>query len=167
MPVDVPRCFCHAYAVDITEQQRAELATQVEKERIRQFGAKSAAYKAAGVNSATWDRIEAGERVRPDRLIAAVRALWPSSGGDWTRIGESPEEEVSLAQRVADLEDRVTQLEKGVRNHGSPASTSQAAGSAASDGEIEEVNGDTLGLSELGEQHERQAGPTWRDGPRG
>ena len=75
--------------MDITDSERTLLAGRIQAERMRQFGSKSAAYQTAGLNSATWDRIEAGQVVRDDRLIAAVRTLWPSSGGDWRKIDES------------------------------------------------------------------------------
>lgn len=166
MPVDVPRCFWHADAVDITDQQRADLAAQVQSERVRQFGAKSAAYNAAGLNAATWDRIESGARVRDDRLIAAVKVLWPSSGGDWQKIASEPIEELSLGQRMSDLENRVDALERASRaqredvmgNAKHPAPMNEADDESAPDPKIEEVNGDTFGLSELDAQRETQAG---------
>jgi len=71
---------------------RAELAKRVIERRIERFGSKSAAYHAAGVSAPTWDRIEAGESVRQDRLISAVRTLWPASRGDWEAI-DTPEED--------------------------------------------------------------------------
>lgn len=58
---------------------------------MREFGSKSAAYMKAGINAATWDRIEEGLTAREDRLIAAVKTLWPMTGGDWQKIPSAPE----------------------------------------------------------------------------
>lgn len=73
--------------MDMSDRDRASLGAHIEAKRRREFATKSGAYRAAGLNSATWDRIEAGLPVREDRLMAAVRALWPKSEGDWHRIG--------------------------------------------------------------------------------
>lgn len=72
--------------MDLTETERTEIGRQISVKRRQEFGSKSAAYQQAGVNAATWDRIEAGLPVREDRLIAAVKLLWPVTGGDWSRI---------------------------------------------------------------------------------
>ncbi|MCW2834097.1 MAG: hypothetical protein JWN68_2050 [Nocardioides sp.] len=50
------------------------------------FGTKRAAYNEAGVNPGTWDKAEAGQPVRSDRLRKIVAVLWPSSEGDWHSI---------------------------------------------------------------------------------
>lgn len=50
------------------------------------FGTKKAAYNKAGVNPGTWDKAEAGQLVRGDRLRQIVAVLWPSSEGDWQAI---------------------------------------------------------------------------------
>lgn len=73
--------------MEMNEAQRASIGERVAAERRAQFATKSAAYRAARLNAATWDRIESGLPVREDRLIAAIRTLWPPSGGDWRRIG--------------------------------------------------------------------------------
>lgn len=54
--------------------------------RQRSFGTKRAAYVAADVNSATWDRAERGEAIRGDRLRQIVRTLWPETDGDPTLV---------------------------------------------------------------------------------
>lgn len=87
-------------SVDISSDERAALAALVTSERVRQHGTRSGAYRAAGLNATTWQRIEDGLPVRQDRLVAAVRTLWPESGGDWRRIG------VSDDRPLADYEDR-------------------------------------------------------------
>src|SRR5690625_6365262 len=61
--------------VDMTDEQRTRLAARIRAERMRQYASKSAAYRQAGLNAATWDRLEQGERVREDRLIAALKLL--------------------------------------------------------------------------------------------
>lgn len=66
-----------------TPAQRKELGERIKKRRPRLFGTKKGAYMAADVNSATWNSAEAGERLRPDRLAAIVKVLWPETEGDW------------------------------------------------------------------------------------
>lgn len=68
------------------ENDRKELGRRIAVARIRQYGTKSAAYKAADVNAATWDRAEQGLSIREDRLIAIVRTLWPDTGGDYRSV---------------------------------------------------------------------------------
>ncbi|MGW8565707.1 hypothetical protein [Isoptericola sp. NPDC055881] len=77
--------------MDITEEQRHQLAELVREERERQFGTKLRAYQAASLNSATWDRVEAGASVRADRLRAALVTLWPWSDGDWSKVLDGPD----------------------------------------------------------------------------
>lgn len=84
----------------MNDDERATLAALVTSERVRQYGTRSGAYRAAGLNPTTWQRIEDGEPVRPDRLAAAVRTLWPESGGDWRRVSASTD------RPLADYEDR-------------------------------------------------------------
>lgn len=69
--------------VDMTDAERKRIGQTVGIRRRAKFGTKSAAYRQAGLNAATWDRIEAGEPVREDRMAAALQLLWPESGGDW------------------------------------------------------------------------------------
>lgn len=82
---------------------------------MRQYGSKSDAYRAAGINAATWDRIEAGETVRPDRLAAAVRLLWPESEGDWRRANagdrarDAADQLQELSNQVASMQQKITE----------------------------------------------------------
>lgn len=123
--------------VEMTEQERAWLGELVQKQRTLRYGTKSAAYQAARINSATWDRLELGQTVREDRRVAAVKALWPESGGDWRRIedptaargaatpvlatdvlggsGDTGHVE-RIAHLVMDLQDRVASLERRMEN---------------------------------------------------
>ena len=75
-------------AVKMTELDSVALGERIEGERRRQYGTKKAAYTAADVNPATWDKAEAGEAhtLRDDRLARIVRTLWPESDGDWRRV---------------------------------------------------------------------------------
>lgn len=70
----------------MTDDERRTLGALVTGARRARFGTKRNAYGAAGLNAATWDRIEAGERVKDYKLAPAVKALWPETGGDWRRI---------------------------------------------------------------------------------
>lgn len=76
---------------EIGEDERAQIAALVREQRMRSFNTKAAAYRSAGVNSATWSRVEEGQPVRMDRLRLVVRALWPASGGDWQAVIASDE----------------------------------------------------------------------------
>lgn len=68
------------------EDERADLAQRVRAERIRRHGTRIAAYVAAGVNAATWSKLEEGTPVYERSLIAVIKHLWPETGGDWTRM---------------------------------------------------------------------------------
>ena len=81
-----------------------ELARRIESRRIQVFGSKIAAYRAAGLAPPTWDRIEAGEPVRPDRLAAAVRVLWPETQGDYRLIETAEDELPHRSARIPDPE---------------------------------------------------------------
>lgn len=110
----------NVYAVN--EDERQKLAERLVAERNDRFkGSKKAAYTAAGVNSATWDRAEAGQSIKEHSRVAIVRALWPESGGDWTKIPEpdlttwddlaNPRYDAkSMARRMDGLEDLIAQL---------------------------------------------------------
>lgn len=78
----------------MSDDERRSIAGRVRMQRQKMFGTKSDAYKAANLNSATWDRIEAGLPVREDRLIAALKALWPKSDGDWTAINSELDDDM-------------------------------------------------------------------------
>lgn len=91
----------------VNEDERKRLGKLIAAQRKTQYGTKSAAYKEASVNAATWDRAEAGESVREDRLQAIVRLLWPSTGGD-------AEKALARASNEwADWEDQSTPLADG------------------------------------------------------
>lgn len=107
--------------VDMNDEERAALAALVTSERRRQFGTRSGAYRAAGLNATTWQRVEDGLPVREDRLTAAVRALWPSSGGDWRKVtttaaAERPLSTYTDRALLDELEARLTERE--VRDDG-------------------------------------------------
>lgn len=72
--------------MSITNADRVALANAIRKQRERLYGTKRAAYNAAGVNAATWDKAENAESIRGDRLTSIVKALWPETRGDWTRV---------------------------------------------------------------------------------
>lgn len=72
--------------MDPNESQRAALASAVDALLRVKFGSKKAAYEASGVNSGTWTRFERGEPLRPDRLVGIVKAFWPETAGDWTKV---------------------------------------------------------------------------------
>lgn len=72
---------------ELTEVGREVVAGRLlVEQRIRFKGSKKAAYTAAGVNPATWERAISKKRVRPDKLVQIVTSLWPDSGGDWQSI---------------------------------------------------------------------------------
>ena len=101
----------------MNDEQRAALGALVAAARRQRYGTKSAAYQAAGVNATTWSHIEDGIRVREDRLVAAVRTLWPSSGGDWHKIAtDAPADRplIAYTNRVLldELEARLTERER-------------------------------------------------------
>src|SRR5690606_2071658 len=122
--------------VDMTDEQRTRLAARIRAERMRQYASKSAAYRQAGLNAATWDRLEQGERVREDRLIAALKLLWPHSGGDWRQIDTAPDEPArTVEDRLAEIERRLAAVEQTLyEGTGEPNDTppmSQAGGRPA------------------------------------
>lgn len=91
--------------VDLNEQERRLLAKRLHDVRMRRFkGNKKAAYTAAGVNSATWERAESGQTVREHTRVQIVSALWPETGGDWTQIpADDPIEELRRAILAAPM----------------------------------------------------------------
>ncbi|CEG89023.1 Protein of unknown function [Propionibacterium freudenreichii] len=119
----------------MSAKDRKDLAAKAKVRRMEAFGTKRSAYVASGLNAATWDRLEEGLPIRDDRLIAAVKALWPSSGGDWKKIADDkrPDYYVSILgagyrdsdfsqradewiseadERIGMLEERVSELER-------------------------------------------------------
>jgi len=77
---------------DLDTARWRALAERIKSQRRVRYGSKSAAYRSAGLNSGTWDRLEGGEPVREDRLIAATKALWPDLNGEWARLLEDAAE---------------------------------------------------------------------------
>lgn len=137
--------------VDMTDEQRKFIGDRATDIRITRYGTKMAAYQAAGVNSATWDRIEKGEPVREDRLIAVVKTLWPDTGGQWQKVPgidstdprsypvfggsyDEPEYLKGIEQWVMELQGRVEAIEEHIAKeqaHGNAAAMTQARGSRA------------------------------------
>jgi len=68
------------------EAQRGRLAGAVRDTRRARYETKFAAYTDAGVNSATWDRIEKGLSVKEHSLVRVIKTLWPPTGGDWSEV---------------------------------------------------------------------------------
>lgn len=95
----------------IDEAERMRLAPLIVSRRRRLFGTKKRAYIAAEVNSATWDKAEAGESVRLDLFGQIVRTLWPETEGDWTAIGVvTGDAELSVEARLTAIEERLDRL---------------------------------------------------------
>lgn len=118
----------------MNDEQRAALGALVAAARRQRYGTKSAAYQAAGIHATTWSHIEDGVGVREDRLAAAVRTLWPSSGGDWRKIAtDAPADRplIAYTNRVLldEFEARLTERE--VRGDGDAAASRRAGGSSA------------------------------------
>lgn len=90
--------------MDMTDEERIELGMLIRERRAEIYDTKIAAYQAAKLNPATWDRIESGQPVRADRLRAAVRVLWPATLGDWRRIHSIPGEVRTVFGAPADPE---------------------------------------------------------------
>ena len=95
----------------MSDAERIELAERITRRRMSEYGTKRAAYSAANINAATWDRIEEGLPVRHDRLVAAVRTLWPHSGGDWRAIDEPQPLRFNTLGDLDDLPARVSRIE--------------------------------------------------------
>lgn len=73
--------------MEMTSSERADLAERLAKMRVERFkGSRKAAYTAAGINSATWARLESGETVKEATVVAVLQAFWPETGGDWRKI---------------------------------------------------------------------------------
>lgn len=119
------------------DPRRVTLGELVVKARERRFASVTAALQASGVNRATWLRIENGDKVRDDRLLAAEKALdWPPGialdylRGKTAEIylnddgtvaseilantapGPSPNKGVNLAELTARIEDLARRLEQ-------------------------------------------------------
>lgn len=126
---------------EMTPEQRLRLATAARRERLAQFGTKLAAYREAGINSATWDRIEAAETVKEHTLVQAIKLLWPNTSGDWTRVpgvmspylgypsapGEpgDPEYAQYTLGRIEEVEERLGRLEQYVYDREAESSATE------------------------------------------
>ena len=135
--------------MDMTDEQRATLGGLVEATRRSRHGSKLAAYTKAGVNAATWDRIEAGQPVREDRLVAAINLLWPEAGGNWVNVLHPPSAfgrgrrtvpavdnfETWVENELGRLSDRVDLLEQQLqgREVGHDAAATSEAGEPPAD----------------------------------
>jgi hypothetical protein len=141
---------------EMDDEQRIRLGRSVRQARMERFTTKIAAYQAAGINSATWDRIEAGESVRDHSLIPVIKLLWPPTGGDWQKVpgvkydtfdysvfGDGLGEDYPrLMERwVMELQERIELLEQHVYDkkkdgpdaQPDPAPSTRAGGSPAPD----------------------------------
>lgn len=106
---------------EMTDEQRSQLGARVRQARMARFDSKLDAYRAAGINSQTWDRIESGLSVKERSLVASIKLLWPDTGGDWRQVpgmsedseagAEVPSQSSSLEARVVQLELRIERLE--------------------------------------------------------
>lgn len=73
--------------MDMTEEQRRDLAARIESKRLSEYGTRRAAYNAAAVNAATWTKAELGKAdIAEYSLVAIIKTLWPETGGDWRRM---------------------------------------------------------------------------------
>lgn len=89
------------------------LAERLRAERMTRFtGSKKAAYTAAGVNAATWDRVEAGLPVKDYTLGKVLAGLWPEASGDWSAVPPAASTSAREPGSYADLERRVAELER-------------------------------------------------------
>lgn len=87
MSLDVPVSSCHHVGMDLTEEQRDDLARRMERVRISRYGgSRKAAYSEANVNANTWSSAEAGRPIAERSLIAIVSTLWPDTEGDWRKL---------------------------------------------------------------------------------
>ena len=157
--------------MDMTEADRALIAQRVQAQRSVQFGTRSAAYRAAGLNSGTWGRIEAGLVVREDRMIAAVKTLWPSTGGDWRKVpdvAQGAQSAVGSEQWLIDLQNRVEALERIVTDGADQESDSHGRkSSATSAADVEIVEAFDVGGEVTTEALDQQPGSAPRRRSRG
>lgn len=70
----------------MSNDDRLRVGRLIQSQRERKYGTKKAAYQAAQVNAATWDKAESGGPVRDDLYRQIIRTLWPHTEGDWTQI---------------------------------------------------------------------------------
>lgn len=73
--------------MELNERQRLALgAALIDVRTLRFKGSRKAAYTAAGVNPATWTRVESGEPIKEASLAKIVANLFPSTRGDWRAL---------------------------------------------------------------------------------
>jgi hypothetical protein len=92
-------------------EDRGRLATYVTERRRALYGTVENALRESKINRATWQRIEAGKRVRDDKLAAAEKALHWQPGDAWrVMAGQEPRVEEPVTPegaRQASLRERV------------------------------------------------------------
>lgn len=73
--------------MELNEQQRLALgAALIDVRTLRFKGSRKAAYTAAGVNPATWTRVESGEPIKEASLAKIAANLFPSTRGNWRAL---------------------------------------------------------------------------------
>lgn len=98
------------------------LGEYVAAARRAHYGTVQAAVKAAGVNTATWNKAEHGEEVRGDRMTAIERALgWDLGDGERIALGGEPNSGEGLSPDVLSrysVEDLLDELRDRFRRGG-------------------------------------------------
>lgn len=104
------------------EENRVRLGSYIRDRRRALFGSVENAIRTAGVNRATWNNAEAGNKVRDDRLTAIEGALGWNPGDAWrVMAGQEPTAEIANSPQVSthlDLRRRIQEdpkLSKGIR----------------------------------------------------
>ena len=114
--------------MQMNEAQRQELAKRIATIRLGRYrGNRKAAYTEAGVNSATWARLENAQTVKENSLVAVLLALWPESGGDWLQLdpplagtdASDLEQAVESSNLSPAARDRILELIRNERDQGS------------------------------------------------
>lgn len=100
--------------MDPDPYQRARLAYLLTA-KANDYEFKQDAYGAAGVNSGTWARLEAGLTVKSYILKRVVKNFWPEAGGDWRKVlaANPPTQEESLAIAAESLSLPIVDKETG------------------------------------------------------
>ena len=95
----------------MTEDERAAFAARLDLElRERFLGVAQRAYRAAGVNAATWKRAVTGLTIKPHKQIEIVVNHWPETRGDWTKIPAEPV--LDMGEQMRAVIERNRQLEQ-------------------------------------------------------
>jgi hypothetical protein len=75
--------------VELNEVQRRALAAAlIDVRTVKYGGSRKAAYTAAGVNPATWARVESGEPIKEASLTKIAANIFPSTKGNWRALFE-------------------------------------------------------------------------------